>query len=979
MKLTKKNIHAWPYDLHNATTYLRYVLEFHSNLEFLLKCEEFNWDLNLHDWIFKFGNSPTLEQKKARFYRLEMTKWTIKDTLVSAIFYILKRKSLTGLEFSIGIIIQNYMRFICNDEYSDIVLEVYALFDVFNLYPEQCSKGCMEYFDNIYSRYYEVEKEAHLNSQGLIKCLNLIQIKPEPLFEIISLCNYLRSSVPFISFLKRYRKSNYDNFVNQSLYDQLATTVHSCSYSELEIFFENKNTTIDCFFLEFNKVEKERIFNLMFKKIQNKDNSVFSLCKGVGISCFLVLIGIGLIPIPMVSKSRYNSYSTNRPTSGVFAMLPTPGRNIYSRSQTNSASSTPSHQISNRSSFSSFAALNEDASPSQRLPFEEEKKILSKIIFTQKKKSILKRFAQWTCLKNPTTTNANLLENRPSTASTDIPSAQAFFPTSKRIIAGERLKKKQINLINEDQKATLVDSLFINGSEEKVGTEVLGIHQHIIRKEFKKNAIKRLNLEKTYAYFLPDTTGSYKRITLIGNVMDCAASKQLKGKFKKIVERDSAYQFIDNTFEHLIPSKWLETMKINRLPRSGSGDPSIGPLMSFSANNIMGKTQVSFLEPFLERQKVDPRFTIFSCDSRYTMVELLSKWCVNQQEAGLAQIQNKCYTEFLDAKEKIYQDCASKAKSLGDWNKLSDDKKYRKAGPQIEQFLTQKIDSGYSEVFDEALIEVYRQSYKLALPFSLWDINNWCSFLGLEAEQTPGYFVVRSVVDHSKSQIENKFCLIPYRNLTTRLVPCPLETCINQFKQQQFKTRLVEEMCVHLENSWPEISSNSANAKLAELLKKEQNRMHEINQVLLHNSREIYNDLEKKEASTNPSLVFFNKDGEAISQELSAGFSTYKKDFKIQLDQFEARIKTNNWETEAGSPLNSPQITFQKLWNNDEINLSVDVQTSLPSSFKCTKFIESFDCHFENPPESYSLESLVPGSNVNLSGSGEPSADNYVQ
>lgn len=460
--------------------------------------------------------------------------------------------------------------------------------------------------------------------------------------------------------------------------------------------------------------------------------------------------------------------------------------------------------------------------------------------------------------------------------------------------------------------------------------------------------------------------------------MDCATSKQLKGKFKKIVERDSAYQFIDNTFEHLIPSKWLETMKINRLPRSGSGDPSIGPLMSFSANNIMGKTQVSFLEPFLERQKVDPRFTIFSCDSRYTMVELLSKWCVNQQEAGLAQIQNKCYTEFLDAKEKIYQDCASKAKSLGDWNKLSDEKKYRKAGPQIEQFLTQKIDSGYSEVFDEALIEVYRKSYKLALPFSLRDINNWCSFLGLEAAQTPGYFVVRSVVNHSKSQIENKFCLIPYRNLTTRLVPCPLETCINQFKQQQFKTRLVEEMCVHLENSWPEISSNSANAKLAELLKKEQNRMHEINQVLLNHSCGIYNDLEKKEASTNPSLVFFNKDGEAISQELSTGFSTYKKDFKIQLDDFEARIKTNNWETEAGSPLDSPQVTFTNLYDR-KMDLSVDVQTSLPSSFKCTKFIESFDCHFENPPESYSLESLAPGSNVNLSGSGEPSADNYVQ
>lgn len=240
--IKKKDIHAWPYGRYNAAMYIRYVLDFDSNLELLLgcECEDFDCELDLHEWIFRLEDLPTLEDKINRFYRLKISKSTIKESLASALLYSLENKNLTGLKSWVEIIVENHMPFICNDTYCDTIIEVYALFDVFNLYPEKCIRGFIGYFSNTYSSYDSVEKKACLNSLGLIKFLNLIKIKSEPLSEIISLCNYLESSTPFISYLRRYSKSNYDVFANQSLYDQLFTTVHSCSYSDLEIFFEKK-------------------------------------------------------------------------------------------------------------------------------------------------------------------------------------------------------------------------------------------------------------------------------------------------------------------------------------------------------------------------------------------------------------------------------------------------------------------------------------------------------------------------------------------------------------------------------------------------------------------------------------------------------------------------------------------------------------------------------------------------------------------
>lgn len=145
--------------------------------------------------------------------------------------------------------------------------------------------------------------------------------------------------------------------------------------------------------------------------------------------------------------------------------------------------------------------------------------------------------------------------------------------TSKRIIAVKRYKNKQITKQN---KATSVDLVVIENSEQKVARPIQYINHHIIRKEFKQNSIKKYNFKGKFTYFLPDSKGRFNRVTLAGNVFSCTTSKQFKIDFKKIGDSDSAYRFINRPFEHLFPDKWLEAMDVSGLPRSGVRDPAIG-------------------------------------------------------------------------------------------------------------------------------------------------------------------------------------------------------------------------------------------------------------------------------------------------------------------------------------------------------------------------------------------------------------------
>ncbi len=95
--------------------------------------------------------------KKNRFYRLEISKWTKEETVASVIFYSLQKKhSINDLKDTIWMLVHHHMHYICNQTYCDTVLEVYTLFNIFKLYPEECIKGYIQYFSG---DYYPVEKK----------------------------------------------------------------------------------------------------------------------------------------------------------------------------------------------------------------------------------------------------------------------------------------------------------------------------------------------------------------------------------------------------------------------------------------------------------------------------------------------------------------------------------------------------------------------------------------------------------------------------------------------------------------------------------------------------------------------------------------------------------------------------------------------------------------------------------------------------
>ena len=122
-------------------------------------------------------------------------------------------------------------------------------------------------------------------------------------------------------------------------------------------------------------------------------------------------------------------------------------------------------------------------------------------------------------------------------------------------------------------------------------------------------------------------------------------------------------------------------MEISKLPRSGFGDSAIGPLLSESANKIMGKTSVKLVQPLLNRN-----LTIFSENSKYDLVDLLKIWCNSHQEDGLQRIQIHSENNFQTVKTKIYRNICNSNKEK--WEKLNLNERYKSGFPDIRRHFT---------------------------------------------------------------------------------------------------------------------------------------------------------------------------------------------------------------------------------------------------------------------------------------------------
>ena len=194
-------IHLWPYGYYNAIIYITNVLNFNSNLELLLGCEDFLNDLDLHMFIFRIDNLPDMNDKMDKFYALEISKWSIKETFASAFLCVLEKKKSEYL--SVTNQVERNMAFLCSDIYSETILDLYILFKLPNLYPDDCVQGCLNFFSK---NSWNTQTKAYLNHRGLENLLNLVGIPSKSLIEIINLCNFIEKSSPFVLFLQKYKK-----------------------------------------------------------------------------------------------------------------------------------------------------------------------------------------------------------------------------------------------------------------------------------------------------------------------------------------------------------------------------------------------------------------------------------------------------------------------------------------------------------------------------------------------------------------------------------------------------------------------------------------------------------------------------------------------------------------------------------------------------------------------------------------------------
>lgn len=578
MTLNIKQIHSWPYGAHNAIRYISWVDYVDSNLELLLDHEEFIDELDIHQFVSTAEDDLILDTKKSNFYALELSNWTLKETLASAFFFLVKTKEKES-SYGMYLYLKRFIDLLFNDDYCDIIVEIYIFFNVFDLYPEQCVNVCISFFSQ---KYWNAEDKACLNHFGLKKFLTKVGIKSEPLLEIIDLCNFFKLFDPFILYLNKYKKKNYDIFCCQSSYDQLFTTVESYDYIKLDNFYVNTNYDIEFFYSELSKVEKRRIFNFLFRASEKNitNNKIFLL------SCLGLCLLLPLLHVKLSSPSRTSNYPREAP----FATIT--GFNSFSSTSSTTYNSTSASAV--RGTESQFPIPEHSSFKSDINKAKAEERHFAKKIF-KKKLSFGTKFKN--CLTPNTTDNVNHEQERPSTDSTDIPlsNASEVFPTSKRIIAGQRYKRKlQTKLIKESE----IDSLFVKDSEYKFVRPIPFLNQHIIRKQFKPEIIEKYQVRNKYAYFIPDSKGNFNRVTLAGNFFSCAVNKKFTSYFKSIVNKDKNYTCLNHTFEHVFPDKWLDGMDLSRTPRSGAGDPAVGPLMGDLQNRLMGRSTIKLTAPY---------------------------------------------------------------------------------------------------------------------------------------------------------------------------------------------------------------------------------------------------------------------------------------------------------------------------------------------------------------------------------------------
>ena len=734
---------------------------------------------------------------------------------------------------------------------------------------------------------------------------------------------------------------------------------------------------MDSFYLDLNKIENKRIRNLIVKQLKLiSQSSVFNKL----LPFFYGIGSIGLLYICLFIQTRHAVYScrfatttgsvpfatsaepVRRPTSGessgpsstsgpsrgshpagtTFAFNPEPRGNTstefvrrsvsarsagssghVSNTPTAASSNTPSATSSQTSDTTKNVAFVSFKPPEHSMFVgneEAEETFLQAKFFNRRNrgfmalvKKIPKKLELVNCF------DLLNVESR-STASTEVPPAESSvtFKTTKQIVKGKRYKRKLLPFLTTT--ADPFDSLFIEDSEEKVGRPIKYLGEHIIRKEFKPDAIKNFNLKNKYAYFIPEWNSNskkltYDRYTLIGNELDATGSRELSTALKNFVDTKKVdtktkkqikvhgYKFVPHTFDHLTLDEMQSAINLNRVPRNGMGDQSIGPALTKSANQIMGKTNIKLVQPLIDEGK-----TIFSTDSNLTVHNLIERWSKLHKLDGLNRLDDKVNRKYQEIKKEVYY--RIQQKNPVTWANLSEDERFNKGLTALKTRLCIELSKDNSILIDSALRYIIDETYKESTKYTLQQYSNWAKKTHLLPEQTNGYYFACKLVNEAHKEIYEKVLLTAYDlskvKISSELLSSPKQKFSIEFKKQVERTQALHDIVYQMKKSWPNDS------QLHYVLDEKIVDIQRINRDLLEEAKLIFEQMDRAEQQKQ--LKFFNKKGEVKEVD----FSKYKTEYINELDEFEKMMSKND----LASTDKSPEEIFDKLFQqNNNLNL----------------------------------------------------------
>ena len=221
MASKKQENFIWDFGFYNALLFIQTAWKYSSNFEILLNETRFQHELNIHVSLDDCDEIFNIKLKKQNFQKLKLSTWPKRETVFSALVYVFERDSKNNkLSSTIRFYIRDQIPYICNNLYSNDIIELYKKFNFFKLYSEQCIVGCQDIF---ISENYSNKHSFYLNHIGLENYLIQLKIDIKTFSEIKILCNKNQNYTFFVLFLQKYKFNHYEIFFKQAKYDFLTT------------------------------------------------------------------------------------------------------------------------------------------------------------------------------------------------------------------------------------------------------------------------------------------------------------------------------------------------------------------------------------------------------------------------------------------------------------------------------------------------------------------------------------------------------------------------------------------------------------------------------------------------------------------------------------------------------------------------------------------------------------------------------------